>query len=101
MEITHYQQEPIVNELKALREFIRQPYAWPGGYPIVAVMTDGETLCAKCCRENYRQISTDTRQQNRRSGWCFEGVQLHLEGEPEVCAHCNHETESAYGVPDS
>jgi len=29
--------------------------------------------------------------------WSPEGVYLHYEGEPEVCAHCYTEVPSAYG----
>lgn len=54
----------------AVREFIRQPFAFPGGYPIVLVMSDG---------------------------WKAEGVLIHWEGAPECCDHCGAETESAYG----
>ena len=82
--------------MQAVRAFIRQPYAWPGGYPLVLVMRDGETVCAKCARENYRLISSATRT-NDRSGWEAAGVQPHYEGSPEYCANCNAATESAYG----
>lgn len=86
--------------LVQVREFIRQPHAFPGGYPKVLIMTDGECLCAKCAKENYRLISEATRSNDRSSGWNAYGVDLHLEGAPLVCANCNAETESAYGSPD-
>lgn len=86
--------------LQAVREFIRQPYAWPGGYPLVLVLSDGETLCATCARAEYRQISNATRH-NLRDGWRAAGVEVHWEGEPEICAHCGRETESAYGPHES
>jgi hypothetical protein len=37
----------------------------------------------------------------RRSDWRCEGVQIHWEGPPESCAHCNAQIESAYGDPDA
>ena len=86
--------------MQAVRAFIRQPYAWPGGYPLVLVMHDGETVCAKCARDNYRLISAATRH-HARDGWEAAGVQPHYEGAPEYCANCNEATEAAYGDPDA
>lgn len=82
--------------LMAVREFIRQPFAFPGGYPLVLVMSDGGTLCASCARDNYKLISYATRHA-MRDGWEAEGVQAHWEGAPECCDNCGAETESAYG----
>lgn len=86
-------------KLVAVRDFIRQPYAWPGGYPKILLLSDGETLCAACARKEYKQISRSTRH-GERDGWQAAGVDIHYEGEAECCAHCNAATESAYGVPD-
>jgi hypothetical protein len=87
--------------MQSVREFIREPYAFPGGYPKVLIMSDSECLCAKCAKANYRLISKATRHNDRRDEWHAEGVDLHLEGPPAFCAHCNAETESAYGEPES
>lgn len=85
--------------LREVREFARTPYAWPGGYPKILVMSDGECLCASCARKEYRLISLATRD-GLRSGWEAEGVDIHWEGEPLTCANCNAEIESAYGPVD-
>lgn len=53
--------------LVEVREFIRHPFAFPGGYPKVLIMQDGETLCATCAKAEYRQISNATRH-NLRDG---------------------------------
>lgn len=87
--------------LVQVREFIRQPFAWPGGYPKVLHMTDGGCLCAACAKANYRQISRAAWQDDKWGGWAALGVDLHLEGEPLVCSNCNVQIESAYGSPDS
>jgi hypothetical protein len=84
------------NTLQSVRAFARQPYAFPGGYPIILIMVDGETICAKCARDNYRLISDATRN-NSRDGWQAAGTDIHWEGEPLNCANCNATTESAYG----
>lgn len=86
--------------LASVRDFIRQPFAFPGGYPKVLVMHDGETLCPQCAKAEYRQISNATRHA-LRWGWAAAGVDLHMEGSAAICAHCGDSIESAYGDPES
>lgn len=86
--------------LHDVREAVRHPYAWPGGYPIYVYMTDGEMLCRDCVRSNYREISHATRHKER-SGWAAAGVDVYWEGPNMFCAQCNKELESAYGDPDA
>ena len=83
-----------------VKRAIREPYAWPGGYPIYTVMSDGELLCPECARENFRQIVADT---NARYGgsWRAAGADIKYEGPDEQCAHCSKPLPSAYGDPDS
>jgi hypothetical protein len=81
---------------ETLKQFIRSGgYAWPGGYPTVLLMADGEVIDARSARENYRLI-------RRKSGkdWTAVDVFIHWEGEPLLCAHSNRLIESAYGVPE-
>lgn len=85
--------------LMNVRQFAREKYAWPGGYPMMLVMSDGECLCADCTRANYRLISQSTRH-NYRDGWQAAQVVIHWEGAPEPCANCNAEIKSAYGNPN-
>lgn len=85
--------------LRDVRSYARSPYAWPGGYPLILIMDDGECLCAKCARVEYRAISFATRNDDR-TGWQASGVDVYWEGEPIYCAHCNATIESAYGPVD-
>lgn len=87
-----------VETLRNVRAYARHAYTDLGGYPLVLVMADGDCLCSNCTRENYRLISQATRA-CLRDGWKAEGVQVHWEGELEICAHCDAEIESAYGEP--
>ena len=81
-----------------LKEFIRSNgHAWPGSYPSVLVMTDGEVIDAKCARQNYRAIRNNMRVNDRGDCWSAEDVMVHWEGSPLHCAHCNNQIESAYG----
>ena len=86
--------------VQAVKEFIRNPVAWPGGYPVVLYMADGECLCSQCAKENYRLISKATRD-SLRDGWKAAGTEIYWEGAPLVCANCNKEIESAYGEPEA
>ena len=41
---------------KELKEAIRTKYAWPGGYEIYGVTSDGACLCCDCMRSEYRKL---------------------------------------------
>jgi hypothetical protein len=78
---------------KKLQEFIRSNgFAWPGGYPLVLAMEDGEVIDAQSARENYRLIRRETGRD-----WTPVNVFIHWEGEPLYCAHSGREIPSAYG----
>lgn len=62
-----------------------------GGYSWYAVTEDGALLCAKCCRDNYRQIVASTRDLKPYTGdgWAIVGHTHSGEMEQnEPCAHC-------------
>lgn len=86
------------NIMASVREYIRTPYAWPGGYQKILIMSDGEVICPDCARSEYRQISNSTRHK-LRDGWSAEGVDIFYEGASINCAHCNKQIDSAYGDP--
>ena len=71
-------------------------YAWPGGYPVYAVMDDGESLCPSCVRENVRLILSATHDRDIHSGWYFVGAQVNWEDDSLYCAHCGKPLEPAY-----
>lgn len=76
------------------------PYAWPGGYPLILVCSDGGVLCFDCGRSETPQILRAIRT-NARDGWRVIGCQIHYEGPAEECAHCGRAIPSAYGDPDN
>ena len=86
--------------LQQVKNAARNKYAWPGGYPLILVMSDGETLCADCAKSEFPAIARATIAK-ARDGWRCEGVEIHYEGPPAYCAHCNAQTESAYGDPEA
>ena len=81
-----------------LRCFARSPYAWPGGYPMFAVMDDGGYICHRCVKANYRLIYRDT-QADCQSGWNFGESEINWEDEMH-CDNCGNQIESAYEVTE-
>ncbi|NBW99714.1 hypothetical protein EBR03_09095 [bacterium] len=88
-------------KINALKNVIRQPYAWPGGYEKIIAMSDGELVCKRCVKENYREIIFATKTEEKFSQWAVDSVILDCELEPrewieenlkeyslDMCAHC-------------
>ena len=87
--------------IKELKENVRHPYAWPGGYEIVFITSDGCILCHNCIRSNWREILWSTKN-HVADGWeivgfAIEAVDyestLELAGDDYTsnCAHCDKE----------
>lgn len=84
--------------LSDLKTFIRSGgFAWPGGYPCMLQMSDGEPIDAKSARENYRQIRGAMKCPGSARYWEPAAVFVHWEGEPIQCAHSGRMIQSAYG----
>lgn len=62
-------------------------YAWPGGYPVVYVCTDGEEICPACANSGDESLE-------------IVGFEVFYEGPMFYCA-CGTGIESAYGDPDA
>ena len=86
------QPSSIVEQVKA---FIREPYAWPGGYPLAMLMNDGEAVCSDCAKENLCTILGSTIDRTG-DGWEVTDVFINWEDTELVCAHCNQPIQSAY-----
>ena len=83
--------------LNQARQAAREKYAWPGGYPLMLLMVDGESICPDCAKREWKLAAYATRHPGHDKQWEVAGVYTHLEGPPVQCAHCNKEIESAYG----
>lgn len=64
-------------------------YAWPGGYQLAFVTSDGGLLCFDCVRENYRSVSGSIRNEIN-DGWRVEAVTIMHDGEAEYYECCDH-----------
>jgi hypothetical protein len=68
----------------------REKYAWPGGYPLALIMSDGGVLCPDCVRKEWRNIVQYTFWNQPGSGWMAEGMSVEECPESDVsCDHCN------------
>jgi hypothetical protein len=82
--------------INAIKDIIRAPYAWPGGYPKYLLLSDGECLCKACARSEYRRVLRATRDADQ-SGWDVVGSDINWNDAGATCAHCYAAIESAYG----
>lgn len=78
-----------INEVKGA---IRNPYTWPGAYPLAFVAHDG-CICRKCVTNNFRAVLSDIK--SNAGGWNV-AVDVLWEGE-HYCADCGDQLETAYG----
>lgn len=75
-------------------------FAWPGGYPIVYLCSDGECLCPDCVNAEIDRVDSEIKNPERHDQFRVVAHEIHWEGEAIQCAHCNREIESAYGIPE-
>lgn len=79
------------------RRDIRQPYAWPGGYPQHFITADGAALSFKAAKEQRREILQAIRDDDKASGWRVVALDVNWESESLTCDHTGEPIESAYG----
>lgn len=75
------------------------PYAWPGGYPLFFITSDGAALCFKCAKEQGKQV-TDSIRTKCNDGWRIVAMDANWEDPSLYCDHCNKQIESAYADDD-
>lgn len=65
------------------------PYAWPGGYQLAFVTSDGALLCFGCARSELFNI-TDAMRSRSGNGWRVVGLTgAHAADESACCDHCS------------
>lgn len=98
---------PTIETIERCADGTMPAHAWPGGYPLVYVLADGATLCPVCANGGNRSdaFTADSRPplvpHDADAQWCIVGADVHWEGPPMSCDHCNAEIESACGDPDA
>lgn len=72
------------------------PYAWPGGYQMYFITSDGAALSFETVRDNYDQVSWSIRN-NCNDGWRVYAVDINYEDNELYDGHTNEKIPSAYG----
>lgn len=70
-------------------------FAWPGGYPMFMITSDGGALHYKCVRENLRSV-LDSIRSKINDGWKVEAVEINYENADLYCDQCSQRIVSAY-----
>lgn len=84
--------------LASIKRAIREPYTWPGGYPLFIVMADGEALSVTAAKAEWHNIVRATLA-GSHDGWRAAGTDINWEDGNLYCAHTGERIESAYAEP--
>lgn len=84
-----------------VKNYLRNPYAWPGGYRLTAYCADGEPLCRSCILANLPEIIRAMGPDYWHRNWTIAAIDVHWEGPAEQCAHCGVDLPSEYGDPEA
>ena len=89
-------------DVKRLKDAVRAGYAWPGGYELAYIATDGALLCNDCVKSNWAEVLCGTKRRDG-SGWGIIAITMEAvdaectremtDGEDYIsyCSHCNKE----------
>jgi hypothetical protein len=81
---------------QSVKDAIRNPYAFPGGYPKYIICDDGAALCCDCAKKEFAQIAHDT-VKGYHTGFDVAGADINWEDSDLYCDNCGKPIESAYG----
>jgi hypothetical protein len=85
-----------IDNTQQLRATLRAgEYAWPGGYPMFLLTSDGGCLHFDCVKKNLRSVLDSVRNQ-LRDGWRVEATEINYEDVDLYCDDCCNRIESAY-----
>lgn len=81
---------------KEFKQALRNgPYAWPGGYPIYFVMSDGAALSFDAAKDNAKLIIRAIRE-NSNDGWRAIAADINWEDTTLYCDQTSARIECAY-----
>ena len=80
------------SSLRFADRLAKSPYAFPGGYPLFAITSDGACLCSNCCGSERESIGTTT----GNDGWNVVGIDINYEDPDLYCDNCSDAIEAAY-----
>jgi len=70
-------------------------WAWPGGYPMYFITSDGGALSFETVRKEFRRIAESVRDQ-AKDGWTVVACDINYENKELYDDHTNKRIESAY-----
>jgi hypothetical protein len=77
------------------------PYAWPGGYPLFFISTEGDALSFEAVRKNWREVCrSHLNMQGGESNWHLISCEANWEDPNLICAETNERIPSAYAEPE-
>ena len=86
-------------EIKSVDQFTKAldygPYAWPGGYPLYFICSDGEALSFSAAKEN-KDLIIDSIKSQSNDGWRVTAIDINWEDANLICAHTGDRIPSAY-----
>jgi len=81
---------------RELKQTLRAgPFAWPGGYPIFFITSDGAALSFEAVRAEFKPIVHAMRQ-GLDDGWRVIAAEINWEDAQLTCDHTNQRIPSAY-----
>jgi hypothetical protein len=91
----------LIHTTNDLKNAIRSgPYAWPGGYPLYFITSDGAALSFDAVKENYRIILQSVKHK-MRDGWQVVAFEINWEEPDLFCEHSGKRIDSAYCEEDA
>jgi hypothetical protein len=86
-----------INDTQQLRATLRHGgHAWPGGYPMYFITSDGAALSFESVRENLRNV-LDSIAHRSNDGWRVVAGDVNWENDDLTCDHSSKRIPSAYG----
>ena len=82
-----------INSVAEMKATLRAgAYAWPGGYELIFITSDGAALCFDCARENFHLIA-DSIRNDIRDGWKVIACDIaeNYDESPLYCDHCSRQ----------
>ena len=86
----------ISNKHQFLAVLAEGPWAWPGGYPLFFVTSDGEALSFRSAEREQEAICEAIAEGDKASSWFVIGVEINYEDAELYCCHSGERIESAY-----
>ena len=85
-----------IKTTKDLKTALRNgQWAWPGGYPLYFITSDGAALSFDAVRSEYRQVINAIRHR-LNDGWRVVAVEINYEDSGLYCDHTGQRIQSAY-----